>query len=109
MGISYNVKVTSHSTSFITFKEAIELGKYEPHFLSQFPEWEDFDAQIQYQYVIQAIQNRRRQLRQQWATLANQLNFSEKPHLKEAQHKVEKAMKDLSADEERLIVLYAGS
>lgn len=99
----------SNVTSSITFKEAIELGKYEPEYLSQFPEWQTFDRQIQYQYVIRAIQNRRKQLRLQWANLSNQLNFSEKPHLKTASKKVEKAISDLNADEERLIVEYAGS
>ena len=95
--------------SLLTFKEAIEMGKYEPDFLSQFPEWKKFDPQIQYQYVTQGIQNRRRQLRLQWATLCNQLDFSKKPHLKEAARKVEKAIQNLNADEERLIVQYAGS
>ncbi len=96
-------------TKSISFKEAIELGKYEPAFLSQYTEWNTFDAQIQYQYIIKAIGNRRKQLRLQWAALANQLDFSQKPHLKAAQGKVEKAIRDLNDDEERLIVEYAGS
>jgi hypothetical protein len=95
--------------SAITFKEAIELGKYEPDFLAQFPEWKTFDAQIQYQFVIKALHNRRKQLRLQWAELCTQLDFSKKPHLEVAQRKVEQAIRDLNDDEERLIVQYAGS
>ena len=99
----------NQSSTDLTLKEAIDLGKYEPEFLSQFPEWEKLDRQIQYQYILKAIDNRRRQLRLQWANLANQLDFSTKPHLKEAQKKVEKALQDFNADEEWLIVEYAGS
>lgn len=101
--------MTQDVTKSISFREAIALGKYDPKFLEQFPEWNSFDAQIQYQFINKAIQNRRKQLRLQWAELANQLDFSQKPHLKAAQGKVEKAIRDLNEDEERLIVEYAGS
>ncbi len=93
----------------LTFKELIELGKYEEEYLSQYSEWGTFDRHIKFQFISQAIKNRRRQIRIQWANLANQLNFSKKPHLADAQKKVEKALKDLDEDEERLMVEYAGS
>lgn len=101
--------MNSNNDPAISFKEAIEMGKYEPDFLAQFPEWEKFDPQIQYQYVIKALTNRRKLLRQQWAAIVTQLDFSKKPHLEEAQHKVEKAIQQLNKDEERLVVEYAGS
>lgn len=97
------------STMGLSFKEAVEMGKYEPTYLSQYKEWAKYDRQIQIQFITQAISNRRRLLRLQWAGLNNQLDFSKKPHLKEALKKVEQALRDLNADEERLFVEYAGS
>jgi hypothetical protein len=92
----------------LSFKEAIAMGKYEEEFLNQYDEWKNLDEHIRYQFIIAAIGNRRTQLRQQWAGLANQLDFSKKPHLKEAQKKVEEAMRFLNNEEERLRVEYAG-
>jgi hypothetical protein len=92
----------------ISFKESIELGKYDAEYLEQYAEWNELDRHLQYQYIVQAIINKRRQLRLQWARLANQPNFSKKPHLADAQKKVEQALRDLDADEEKLMVEYAG-
>lgn len=77
----------------ISFKEAIELGKYQEEYLSQFKEWAELDRQLQYRYIRQALNNRRRQLRVDWALLANQPNFSIKPHLQDAQKKFRKLYK----------------
>ena len=93
----------------ITFKESIQLGKYEPEYLNQYKEWQELDRHLQFQYISQAIINKRQQLRLQWARLANQPNFSKKPHLAEAQKKVEQALRDLDENEEKLMVEYAGS
>jgi len=59
--------------------------------------------------LTQALANRRLQLRRQWAGLANQLDFSKKPLLADAQKKVEKALRELNDDEERIFVRYAGA
>lgn len=93
----------------VPFKEAIALGKYQPEYLEQYSEWQQMDRQLQFQYISQAVINKRRQLRIQWANLANQPNFSKKPQLAEAQKKVEQALRDLDAEEEKLMVEYAGS
>ena len=93
----------------ISFKESIELGKYEVEYLSQYKEWQELDRHLQYQYITQALVNKRRQLRLQWALMANQPNFSKKPHLAVAQKKVQKALQDLEIDEEQLMVEYAGA
>lgn len=95
-------------TPVITFKEAIALGKYQPIYLGQFPEWQGLDRHLQFQYISQAVLAKRRQLRLQWANLANQPNFSKKPHLLAAQKKVEQALRDLDYEEEKLMVEYAG-
>lgn len=98
----------AESSRILTFKEAIELGKYDDGFLQEYAEWRELDRHLKFQYISQAIINKRRQLRIQWANLANQPNFSKKPHLTEAQKKVEQALRDLESDEERLMVEYAG-
>lgn len=92
----------------ISFKESIELGKYQIDYLSQYKEWEELDRHLQYQYITQAITNKRRQLRLEWAKMANQPNFSKKPQLLAAQKKIEKALRDLDTDEETLMIEYAG-
>lgn len=71
-------------------------------------EWEELDRHLQYQYITQAITNKRRQLRLEWAKMANQPNFSKKPQLLAAQKKIEKALRDLDTDEEALMIEYAG-
>lgn len=95
-------------TSPLTFKESIDMGKYEEEYLDQYQEWQEMDDHIKFQFISKAIINRRRQLRIQWANLANNLDFSKKPHLKEAQKKIEQAIRDLNDDEEMLQVKYAG-
>lgn len=92
----------------ISFKESIELGKYQIDYLNQYKEWEELDHHLQYQYITQAITNKRRQLRLEWAKMANQPNFSKKPQLLAAQKKIEKALRDLDTDEEALMIEYAG-
>lgn len=92
----------------ISFKEALDMGKYQEEFLSKYPEWQNADKQIRAQFINRALKNRRIQLRLQWANLANQLDFSKKPHLAEAQKKVEASLKELNEDEEKLLVKYAG-
>jgi hypothetical protein len=98
----------TNSQRIISFKESIDLGKYEVEYLSQYKEWQELDRHLQFQYISQAIINKRRQLRLQWAQLANQPNFSKKPYLAGAQKKVEKALRDLDINEELLMVEYAG-
>lgn len=98
----------SSSPRIISFKESIELGKYDVEYLSQYKEWQELDRHLQYQYIVQAIINKRRQLRLQWARLANQPNFSKKPELVTAQKKVEAALVELDRDEEKLMIEYAG-
>lgn len=96
-------------TPSIPFEQAIEMGEYDPEFLSQYPEWKKLTKHIQYQYIRTALINRRKQLRLQWAELNNQLDYRLKPHLATAKQKVEQALRALNDEEERLIVEYAGA
>jgi hypothetical protein len=107
-GSRYNQAMNDQALP-LSFKEAIEMGKYDEAFLNQYSEWRGFDRQIKLQFITKALTNRRLQLRKQWASLANQLDFSAKPHLLEAQKRVEQALRELNQDEERILVEYAGS
>lgn len=93
----------------ISFEKAIELGEYSPQFLSQYPEWKQMSRHVQYQFIKQALDNRHKQLRRQWADLNNQLDYRLKPHLAEAKKKVEQAMQELNVEEEQIMVEYAGA
>ena len=99
----------ANNSRIISFKESIELGKYDIEYLSQYKEWQELDRHLQYQYIVQAIINKRKQLRLQWARLANQPDFSKKPQLLAAQKKVEQALRDLDSDEEMYMVEFAGA
>ncbi len=106
----YNCQMIPKTTEpMLSFKDAIELGKYDAAYLEKYAEWRELDRHLQFQFITKAIINRRRQLRMQWANLANQPDYSKKPLLKEAQKKVEDALRELDLEEEHLMVEYAGS
>lgn len=91
----------------MTLKEAIELGEYDSDFLSTFPEWHTFPKHIQFQYLRKALDNRNKQLLMQWAEINNMLDFRLKPHLAEALKNIEKQMKKLENDREKLYFEYS--
>lgn len=95
---------TSSAHMNMTFEKAIELGEYEPEYLEGFPEWHQFTKHVKWSYVRQALKNRMRMLRVQWAEIANQPNLSEKPHLKAALKGVERQIDQVQMDEEKLQV-----
>ncbi len=86
----------------ITLQRAVDLGEYDPEYLSSFPEWHDLTPHLQWRMVHQAIKNRRTSLMVNWAEVANQPNYSQKPHLKPIQASIEKQLKQLQDDEESL-------
>jgi len=94
--------------SSMTLQQAINLGEYNPEYLSTFPEWHQISKHTQFQYISMALENRRKQLLQQWAAINNMLDFRMKPELHEALKNVELQMKKLSKDRERLFVEYSG-
>lgn len=91
----------------LTFAKAIELGEYDPDFLATFPEWGTFTRHVQFEYIKQALDNRYKQLIRQWAEINNFLDFSQKPHLKAALENIQKQLKVLQSDRERLFVEYS--
>lgn len=97
----------NNSQSKITLQKAIDLGEYKPEYLSTFAEWHTLSKHIQFQYIKTAIENRRKQLISQYAEINNILDFSLKPHLTEALHNIEKQLKMLELDREKLFVEYS--
>ena len=95
------------SSSKMTLQKAVDMGEYNPDFLSTFPEWHTFSKHIQFQYVRQAIENRRKQLVVQYAEICNILDFSKKPHLKEALKNIKEQLDKVEDDREDLFVEFS--
>jgi len=91
----------------MTLQKAIDMGEFDPDFLATFPEWHQLSRHIRWEMVRQGLHNRRRQLRIHWAEIANQPDFSKKPHLSSALKNIEKQLDELQVDEERLQVEYS--
>jgi hypothetical protein len=94
-------------SSFMTLQKAIELGEYNPEFLSSFPEFISLSRHSQFQMVKEALENRRHQLLHQWADVNNMLDFSKKPHLQQALKNIEKQLKNLEDDREKIYTEYS--
>ena len=107
-GIKEKISGKSLKPSFkMTLQIAIDMGEYDPDFLSTFPEWHELSRHIQFQMIKTALDNRERQLTVQWAEIVNFLDFRLKPHLKEALENVQKQLKSLTKDRERLYLEYS--
>lgn len=97
------------SSTKMTLQKAVELGEYNPKFLSTFPEWHSLSRHAQFQFIREGLENRRRHLITQWAEINNFLDFRLKPHLKEALKNIELQLKILEDDRERLHLEYSKS
>jgi len=93
--------------SKMTLQKAIEMGEYDPGYLSTFPEWLTFSRHIQFQYIREALDNRNKHLISQWAEINNILDFHLKPYLQDALRNIEKQMKKLDMDREKLYLEYS--
>ena len=93
--------------SNITLQQAIEFGEYNPDVLQNFAEWHTISVHIQWQLIRKALDIRDRQLILQYAELNNALNLSKKPYVREAIKNVERQLRDLAKDKERLYVEYS--
>jgi hypothetical protein len=111
MGFKKKEKVSKASEKTkktnITFLRAIALGEYNPEYLATFPEWHELSRHMQFQYIREALDNKRQQLTLQWAEINNVIDFSLKPHLKEALRNIESQMKKLDKDWEKLYLEYS--
>ena len=91
----------------MTLQKAVDMGEYEPEYLATFPEWHTLSKHVQFQFVKQGLDNRRRQLWLQWAEVNNTPDFRLKPHLIVALKNIEKQIKKLDDDWERLFVSFS--
>ena len=101
-------KPTSNNKS-MTLQQAVEFGEYDPEFLATFSEWHTLSKAVQFQYIRKALQNREQNLRVQWAETVNFLDFSKKPELKEALNNIDKQLRKVEQDSERLYIEYSGA
>lgn len=91
----------------MTLQKAVDLGEYNPAFLSTFPEWSTLSRHVQLQFIKQGIDNRRRHLLVQWAEINNAIDFRLKPNMQEALTNIEKQLKKLESDKENLFFEYS--
>lgn len=104
--LSSNVPPVPKSAS-LTFEKAIELGEYHPEYLAQFPVWHTLSRFMQFEFIVQALSNRRKQLLRQWMELNRANDFRLKPHLMEASKNVEQQLEKLRIDKEKLYTKYS--
>src|SRR3989344_4217904 len=98
--------VVGHST-ILSLNKAIELGEYDPGYLSKFDEWNQLSRHSQFELIRKAIENRLRQLIGQYAEINNVLDFSKKPHLQEALKNIDDQRRKVLEDKERLYLEYS--
>lgn len=94
-------------TTSITLQKAVDLGEYNPEYLSTFPEWHTLSNVIKWQMIKQALDNRERRLVKQWAEINNVIDFRSKPQLQEALRNIEIQRQKLLDDKEKLMFEYS--
>jgi hypothetical protein len=90
----------------MTLQKAVDLGEYNPKYLANFPEWHKLSKFLQLQFIRQGLDNHEGRLMSQWSELANELNYRDRPALKQAQENIMKQIKKVQADRERLYIEY---
>lgn len=98
---------SNNSSNNLTLEKAIELGEYDPNFLSNFPQWHDLSRHVQFQFIRKALDNRYRQLVTQYAELSNVLDLRNKPEIRKAMENVDSQIKILRRDKEMLYSQYS--
>ena len=91
----------------MTLQKAVDLGEYQPEYLATFPEWHTLSRHVQFQFIRQGLDNRYKQLMVQWAEINNVLDFRLKPSLKEALANIQRQMKKVDSDREKLYLEYS--
>ena len=91
----------------IPLQQAVNFGEYDPEKLSNFSEWHTLSSHIQWQLVRKALDIRYRQLTTQYAELSNVLDYSKKPQIWGATKMVQKQIKSLEKDREKLYIEFS--
>ncbi len=97
----------SAKSATMTLQKAVELGEYDPEFLGTFAEWSTLSPHVQLQFIRQGLDNRRKQLLQQWAEINNALDFHLKPGLSTALDNIHKMLTKLEEDREKIYTEYS--
>ncbi|MCS7092082.1 MAG: hypothetical protein NZM26_01880 [Patescibacteria group bacterium] len=90
----------------LTLRQAIEYGEYDVAYLSTFPEWHELPKHIQFEYLNEAMDNRRKQLLQHWAYINRTSNWSVRDDLKEISAGIEKQLDELERDRQKIMAEY---
>lgn len=93
-------------SSKMTLQKAVDLGEYDPNYLSTFPEWATLSKHVQFQFIRKGLENRKRQLVLSYAEINNVLDFRLKPELKETLDNIHKQLKFLDDEFEKLSMEY---
>mgnify|MGYP001562215343 CR=1 FL=1 len=93
--------------SSMTFEKAVDLGEYHPEYLAGFPVWHTLSRFMQFEFIVQALTNRRKQLLRQWMEVNRANDFRLKPHLMEASKNIEQQLEKLRIDKEKLYTEYS--
>lgn len=91
----------------MTFQKAIDMGEYDPKYLTKFEEWKDFARHTQFLYIKTALENIRKHLLSQWADISTILDFSKKPELADTLKNIENQLHKIEEDREILFVEYS--
>ncbi|QQS38730.1 hypothetical protein IPM62_05085 [Candidatus Woesebacteria bacterium] len=91
----------------MSIQKAVDLGEYDPEVLSLCKEWSGLSYHAQLQYIKEGLDNRRKQLLMQWAEMDRAIDLRLKPNLEIAKHNVEKQLKKIEDDREKLYFEYS--
>lgn len=95
------------NVSYMTLQKAVDLGEYNPEYLATFPEWHEMSRHVQFQFIKQGLENREKQLWMQWSEVNNVIDFRLKPNMGTALENIQKQVKKLNKDRERLFIEYS--
>ncbi len=90
----------------LTLDKAVDMGEYDPEYLSQFPDWHELTRHMQFELIKKALANRRKQLLFQWMEITRANDYRLKPHLAEAASSIDRQLEKLTRDKEHLYAKY---
>lgn len=94
-------------TKTFQLRDAIDMGEYNPEYLATFAEWHTLSKTMQWNLLKKALDNRERQLLQQWAEVNNVIDFRLKPELKKVLKKIWENRAKVVKDKEALLIEYS--
>ncbi len=94
-------------STFKTLEQAIQAGEYHPEILAGFDEWGELSRIMQFHLIRKACDIRHRDLVSQYAEVSNVLDFSTKPQLKLVLDNIQRNIRELEAEKEKLYVEYS--